>query len=286
MIFGGVGVAHAASLTQVQIQAILNVLSSFGADQETITNVSVALNGQGGAAPLPDDVVIDRVCVVITQTLSLGSTDAGTQNQVSILQASLGITPTGYFGPLTKQAVVTWQRAHGINPIGVVGPVTRAAMLCSTQTATTEQPTTSNVIPANYPAPGPNITGTSPTVETPTAQPPTYIPPPQTEPASLQVSPSAGGAPLPVKLLYAAPFVNGATFYVDFGDGVSGSMAYGYTCSTANSCVRSWNVSHTYMHSGTFTIKLVTPTNPSANTCTSASSPGCTLLRQATVTVY
>ena len=301
VVFSGGGVAHAAALTPGQIQAMLDVLSSFGADQATINNVSAALGGNTtSVTPLPDDASIDQVCVAITRTLSLGSTDAGTHNQVSLLQESLGINPTGYFGPLTKQAVIAWQRAHGINPIGVVGPATRAAMMCTTQPVATEQPAMPDSIPANHPPLGPDVTDTPPTAETPTepavsvplAQtpatfvPPTYVPPPQTEPAVLQVSPTAGSAPLPVQLLYAASFVNGATFYVDFGDGVSGSMAYGYTCSTPNSCVRSWNVSHTYVSPGTFTIKLVTPTDPSANTCTSAQSPGCTLLRQATVTIY
>lgn len=274
-LFGASHVAQAASLTPAQTQAILGLLQSFGADQATINNVSAALGG-GSTTPLHDDAIIDRVCVAITHTLSLGSTDAGTENQVSVLQESLGITPTGYFGPLTKQAVITWQKAHGINPIGVVGPATRAAMLCAAQITTTAQPS-----PLTQP------TASVPLTQTPaTFVPPTYVPPPQTEPALLQVSPTAGSAPLPVQLLYAASFVNGATFYVDFGDGVSGSMAYGYTCSTPNSCVRSWNVSHTYVSAGTFNIKLVTPTDPGANTCTSAQSPGCTLLRQATVTVY
>lgn len=33
---------------------------------------------------------------------------------------------TGYFGSITKQAVIAFQKKYGINPIGVVGPATRA----------------------------------------------------------------------------------------------------------------------------------------------------------------
>lgn len=35
---------------------------------------------------------------------------------------------TGYFGPVTKAAVVAFQKANGIDPIGIVGPKTRAAL--------------------------------------------------------------------------------------------------------------------------------------------------------------
>ncbi len=40
--------AHAAPLNQTQISAILSLLQSFGANQNTINNVSAALNGTGG----------------------------------------------------------------------------------------------------------------------------------------------------------------------------------------------------------------------------------------------
>jgi len=35
---------------------------------------------------------------------------------------------TGYFGPITKSAVASFQRANSISPIGAVGPLTRAAL--------------------------------------------------------------------------------------------------------------------------------------------------------------
>ena len=38
------------------------------------------------------------------------------------------IAPTGYFGPVTQQAVIDFQNAYGINPLGVVGPATRAVL--------------------------------------------------------------------------------------------------------------------------------------------------------------
>ncbi|OGZ95236.1 MAG: hypothetical protein A3A28_00580 [Candidatus Sungbacteria bacterium RIFCSPLOWO2_01_FULL_47_32] len=35
---------------------------------------------------------------------------------------------TGYFGPITKAAVIAYQRGNGIDPIGIVGPRTRAKL--------------------------------------------------------------------------------------------------------------------------------------------------------------
>lgn len=62
--------------------------------------------------------------------------DSGTDVQVlqKALQ-SLGmfpidsvVTPTGYFGGITRQAVLTFQSVYGITSTGIVGPVTRAKL--------------------------------------------------------------------------------------------------------------------------------------------------------------
>jgi peptidoglycan hydrolase-like protein with peptidoglycan-binding domain len=45
-------------------------------------------------------------------------------DDVKILQAILGITVDGNFGPATDSAVRNWQSAHGIEVDGVVGPLT------------------------------------------------------------------------------------------------------------------------------------------------------------------
>jgi hypothetical protein len=44
------------------------------------------------------------------------------------IQAALGITVDGVFGPLTERAVKQFQRREGLLPDGVVGPLTRAAL--------------------------------------------------------------------------------------------------------------------------------------------------------------
>ena len=66
----------------------------------------------------------------LTKPLVIGMTDP----QVTVLQrflvdgGYLSVTPTGYFGPLTRAAVMRFQAANGIDQIGSVGPMTRAAI--------------------------------------------------------------------------------------------------------------------------------------------------------------
>ncbi len=64
-------------------------------------------------------------------SLQLGSTGPlVTALQVKLNELKyLTVQPTGYFGPLTRAAVIAFQKAKGIDPIGIVGPKTRAALL-------------------------------------------------------------------------------------------------------------------------------------------------------------
>lgn len=58
---------------------------------------------------------------------------------VTALQTRLGVTPaTGFFGPITKNAVMTYQRTNNISPVsGFVGPLTRASLNSTTSTTPT-----------------------------------------------------------------------------------------------------------------------------------------------------
>lgn len=73
-------------------------------------------------------------CLPLRYSLQSGSTDASTQGEVSRLQAFLNsirvleVSPTGYFGALTKQAVQRFQAVKGISTLGIVGPQTRSAI--------------------------------------------------------------------------------------------------------------------------------------------------------------
>lgn len=68
---------------------------------------------------------------VFRSNLKVGSRGA----DVTLLQNDLGVSPaTGYFGPITKAAVITYQRAHGLPSTGFVGPLTRAKLNAGSQT--------------------------------------------------------------------------------------------------------------------------------------------------------
>ena len=47
---------------------------------------------------------------------------------VKAVQAALGVTADGDFGPGTEAAVMQWQRRNGLVPDGIVGKATLAAM--------------------------------------------------------------------------------------------------------------------------------------------------------------
>lgn len=155
-LIGGAPVAQAATLTTVQIQAILNLLQAFNADAATIANVQAALentatstqsiqtSSSSGSSEGSGQTSTGSGCSVLSATLRLGSTDQTTEGEVSRLQAFLGkdksIYPedavTGYFGSSTLAAVQRWQAAQGIVSSGTpestgygnVGPLTREDM--------------------------------------------------------------------------------------------------------------------------------------------------------------
>jgi peptidoglycan hydrolase-like protein with peptidoglycan-binding domain len=62
--------------------------------------------------------------VAARPTLRRGATD----ELVKQIQAKIGVTPTGNFGPVTEAAVRAFQRDHGLVPDGIVGPKTWAAL--------------------------------------------------------------------------------------------------------------------------------------------------------------
>ncbi len=111
--------SHSSGLTNTQVQAILSLLQSFGADQTVIANVSAALSGGGSASGYK-----------FTSELHIGMTSDAVKQLQSVLK-SIGFfsgDATGYFGSLTEAAVKKFQAAHGLEQVGNVGPQTRAAL--------------------------------------------------------------------------------------------------------------------------------------------------------------
>jgi fibronectin-binding autotransporter adhesin len=148
-LMGAVAVApaQAAGLTQTQIQSIVSLLASFGADQATINNVTAALNGQASPGTGTGS---GGACPALSRDLQVGSTGADVKALQMFLNTMTGTmvassgagspgNETTTFGPATKAAVIKFQTLYNITPIaGYAGAKTRAqiAAVCGGNSGT------------------------------------------------------------------------------------------------------------------------------------------------------
>jgi peptidoglycan hydrolase-like protein with peptidoglycan-binding domain len=133
--------AQAAALTQSQINAIISLLQSFGADATTVANVTASLNGQATSGSTGGST--SSSCM-FSRSLTIGSTGADvTCLQQALIAAGYSIPAgaTGYFGVQTQTAVASWQAAKNVAPAaGYFGPISMTAW-AATATAPTPTPT-------------------------------------------------------------------------------------------------------------------------------------------------
>ena len=87
--------------------------------QSRYKNAMEVLGGKISAAP-----VNPQITDAVTQTLREGSKG----ELVKRMQAVLGVSADGDFGPGTERAVKAWQAKNGLSADGIVGPKTLAAM--------------------------------------------------------------------------------------------------------------------------------------------------------------
>lgn len=132
--------AHAAALTNAQVQSILSLLSSFGADASTIANVQASLTG---STPSSTTTTSTTSSCTFTKDLTMKSSGAevtGLQQALIAGGYSIPAGATGYFGAQTRAAVIAWQTAKGVTPsVGYFGSKSRAAfnLSCSSSSTTT-----------------------------------------------------------------------------------------------------------------------------------------------------
>ena len=128
-----VGTSASAALTQAQIDAIVTMIQSFGADAATIANVQSALSGGGTVSGGTTGVT----ACSFTKDLTLGSTGDDVKclqqylNAAGYPVASTGVGSAGsestYFGTLTQSALAKWQAAMSVSPTaGYFGSLSRA----------------------------------------------------------------------------------------------------------------------------------------------------------------
>ena len=101
----GANIAQASSLTTTQVSAIIGLLQSFGADQNTINNVSAALGGSTTNGGLS--------CTSFSD-VTYGQFDNAPDGRVSQLQTWLGISPTTFgFGTYGNKTRALWNAQCG-----------------------------------------------------------------------------------------------------------------------------------------------------------------------------
>ncbi|MFH0803860.1 MAG: peptidoglycan-binding domain-containing protein, partial [Candidatus Tagabacteria bacterium] len=152
-----------AALTQSQIDSIISLLQSFGADQTTISNVRTSLEGGTPTTPTSAGTY------TFATDLKLGSTGTDVKNlqivlngdaatQVAVSGVGSPGNETEYFGALTKAAVIKFQNKYAsevLTPIGLtagtgyVGSMSRAKLnaLYGSVVVTPTTPTTPVVTP-------------------------------------------------------------------------------------------------------------------------------------------
>ena len=147
LIMGGFAAApaQAAALTQSQIDAIVSLLTSFGADATTINNVKASLSGGTPSGGGSSSGGSGAACFTWTRDLQQGSSGADVKalqvflnsNAGTMVSASGAGSPgneTSTFGPATKAAVIKFQTANSVTPAaGYFGAKSRAkvATMCS-----------------------------------------------------------------------------------------------------------------------------------------------------------
>src|SRR3990167_5624989 len=121
----------ASALTVDEIQAQIRDLLAKVANLQTQIGVGAAAQiipaQSTTVASLPAK---HRICSILARNLSRGAQGDDVRGLHEFLNAEgyLSASATGYFGPLTAQAVARWQASEGVSAVGAFGPMSRERM--------------------------------------------------------------------------------------------------------------------------------------------------------------
>lgn len=119
-------------ITKSGVKPFQSGLKNQGSKQKLIVYLDAKLQSGDTAISDTSGSSWSKTPFNISKTLQRGNQSA----EVTVLQdmlRSLNFLPasqesTGYFGPMTETAVISFQKSRGIEPIGIVGPKTRKAL--------------------------------------------------------------------------------------------------------------------------------------------------------------
>ncbi|HWO07467.1 MAG TPA: peptidoglycan-binding protein [Candidatus Paceibacterota bacterium] len=113
---------------QAQIQSLLQRLTELTRQLNALRGQSQGetATGFGTSVALPAPALAHRLCALSLRQFALGSQGDDVRAFQEFLQSEgfFSVAPTGYFGPVTKDALARWQAAQGFESAGVVGPKT------------------------------------------------------------------------------------------------------------------------------------------------------------------
>ena len=118
---GGGGGYSASAYTPNIVNSV--VATSTATSTQSIATLAITAQARQGQ-------VLGISTYVFLKNLQMGQSGASvTELQKVLAQAGfLKEKPTGYFGPLTKKALMKWQTAHKLPSVGSFGPLTRALL--------------------------------------------------------------------------------------------------------------------------------------------------------------
>ncbi len=250
--------ASASQLTQAQISAIINMLQAFGANANTIAEISATLNGasyhQGetqthGGYTTSGNYSVNQAgnqtgyCPQIARNLSRGARGQDVRELQEYLKQTGDYTYpeiTGYFGRATEKAVQRFQSRVGVisygtpasTGFGLVGPATRRALSNACGFTPNASPATNGLL------------------------------------REFLVTPKAGSIPFISAVVFSYQGSDCTAFTLDWGDGSTPIIQYPQNSGSCDDYIVKKTARHTYVKEGDFTITLTVRKNGITQTYT------------------
>ncbi len=125
-----------------QVNVELNAVASYPPITTSPATYLFTFATSSTKALIPRELVpISVTCLNLGQNTTIGESDAVTNPKLGVIynlqtflrrEGYLKVDPSGYFGVLTRAAVILYQRERGLPSTGYVGPMTRAEIKSQT----------------------------------------------------------------------------------------------------------------------------------------------------------